>query len=393
MSSLLVCQACPSYRLQTVLLFSRPTKPTLMKSAGSNHLSALEDKAFLWLVILVSALFVWTIIPFYGSILWAVVTAILFLPLYRKLCALLHQRRNLAALATLVTVVVIVILPLTALIAALVAEGSGVYDKIQSGELDFGRYLQQILDSTPAWAGEFLERFDLSNLRGIKDKLSEGLSEASKVVAVRAVQVGQNTFTFFVNLFVMLYLLFFFLRDGEETYRRIRDGVPLRSEHQRALFTKLAVVIRATVKGNLVVAVLQGSLGGLIFWILGIQAPLLWTALMIILSLIPAVGAAVIWFPVAIYLLATGAMWKGIILLLYGALVISLVDNLVRPVLVGKDTQLPDYLVLVSTLGGIAVFGINGFVLGPLIAAMFIAVWDIFGAPNQIVQSSSTERP
>jgi predicted PurR-regulated permease PerM len=149
------------------------------------------------------------------------------------------------------------------------------------------------------------------------------------------------------------------------------------------LFNKFAVVIRATVKGNLVVAILQGGLGGLIFWVLGIQAPILWASLMTVLSLLPAVGAAVIWLPVAIYLMASGEVGKGIGLILFGALVISVVDNLVRPTLVGKDTKMPDYLVLVSTLGGISVFGINGFVLGPVIAAIFISVWNIFSEANK----------
>jgi predicted PurR-regulated permease PerM len=126
------------------------------------------------------------------------------------------------------------------------------------------------------------------------------------------------------------------------------------------------------------VALLQGALGGLIFWLLGIHAPLLWAVLMALLSLLPAVGAALIWFPVAIYLLATGAVWQGIVLIVYGVLVIGLVDNVVRPILVGQDTRMPDYVVLISTLGGIAIFGINGFVIGPVIAAMFMAVWDLF---------------
>jgi predicted PurR-regulated permease PerM len=345
----------------------------------------LEDKAFLWLVLLVSLAFIWIVRPFYGAILWAVVIAILFLPVFHRINRALHGKPNIAALVTVVSAIVIVILPLTVLITSLVSEAASVYEKVQSGELSFARYFQTIFDSLPAWAVDLLDRLGLSNLRGLRDRFSAGLSEGSKVVAVHAIQLGQNTFTFFINLFVMLYLLFFLLRDGAQIYNRIAAAAPLRPEHQRALFEKFIVVIRATVKGNLLVAVLQGSLGGLIFWILGIQAPLLWAALMIVLSLLPAVGAAVIWFPVAIYLLATGAVSKGIILLLYGILVISLVDNFVRPMLVGRDTKMPDYLVLISTLGGIAVFGINGFVLGPVVAALFVAVWDMFSETNRVV--------
>ena len=160
-------------------------------------------------------------------------------------------------------------------------------------------------------------------------------------------------------------------------YKRISKAVPLQGDQKQALFQKFAIVVRAMIKGTIFVAIIQGTLGGLIFWALGIHAPVLWGVMMALLSLLPAVGAAVVWFPVAIYLLATGSVWQGIVLLAFGAGVIGLVDNVLRPYLVGKDTRMPDYIVLISTLGGIVTFGLSGFVLGPLIAAMFIAVWDI----------------
>ena len=128
---------------------------------------------------------------------------------------------------------------------------------------------------------------------------------------------------------------------------------------------------------NLVVAAVQGALGGLAFWLLDIRGALLWAVLMAFLSLLPAVGAGLVWLPVATYLLITGALWQGIALIAYGVLVIGLVDNALRPALVGKDTRMPDYVVMITTLGGMAVFGVNGFVLGPVIAAMFMAVWHI----------------
>ena len=141
------------------------------------------------------------------------------------------------------------------------------------------------------------------------------------------------------------------MRDGDYLSRRIRNAIPLRIEQQRDLFSKFTTVIRATVKGNIVVALVQGALGGLIFWFLGVYAPVLWAVLMAFLSLLPAVGAGLVWLPVAI-LLVTGAVWQGIVLIAFGVLVIGLVDNVLRPVLVGKDTKLPDYVVLIATLGG-----------------------------------------
>jgi predicted PurR-regulated permease PerM len=171
--------------------------------------------------------------------------------------------------------------------------------------------------------------------------------------------------------------LFFFLRDGHQLVRRLREAIPLELDVKRSLATKFATVIRATVKGNIVVAMVQGALGGFIFWALDLQAPVLWGVLMAFLSLLPAVGAAVVWLPVAVYLLLTGSVVQGGVLIAFGVLVIGLVDNVLRPILVGKDTKMPDYVVLLSTLGGISLFGLNGFVIGPVIAAMFMAAWDL----------------
>jgi predicted PurR-regulated permease PerM len=182
---------------------------------------------------------------------------------------------------------------------------------------------------------------------------------------------------FIVDLFITLYLAFFLIRDGDRLAGKLRNAVPLDMAQRKELEEKFTVVIRATVKGNLLIAALQGFLGGLSFWFLGVQGALLWAVVMAFLSLLPAVGAALVWAPVALYFLFTGALWQSAALVAWGILVIGLVDNLLRPMLVGKDTRLPDYMVLMATLGGMAVFGINGFVLGPVIAAMFIAVWHI----------------
>ena len=339
-------------------------------------MDANTDRPFTVLLIAVSVAFGWILGPFSGAILWATIIAIIFAPLHRRLTRSMG-RRNLATLATVALVIVVVIAPLTLVVGLLVEEAATVYQRMRSGELNFGRYFQQILDALPPWATNLLDRFGLTDLGDIQDRLSAGLLRSSQFIAAQAINIGQNTFEFIVSLFIMLYLLFFLLRDGEGLFQRIVRAIPLRTDQQHALFDKFAIVVRATVKGNIVVAVLQGALGGLIFWFLGIRAPVLWGALMAVLSLLPAVGAGLVWLPVAIYFLATGAVWQGVLLIAYGVLVIGLVDNIVRPILVGQDTKMPDYVVLVATLGGIATFGLNGFVIGPLIAAMFMAAWEI----------------
>ncbi|HXH83709.1 MAG TPA: AI-2E family transporter [Candidatus Tectomicrobia bacterium] len=343
----------------------------------------LEDRAFLLLVAGVSVLFLWLLRPLAGAVLWGIVIAILFAPLNRALARSMRQRRNLAALTTVVIIVVIVILPLTLITVSLVREAAGLYERIRSGQFDFGRYFQQVYEALPGWAAGLLERFDLADVGAVQQRLSDGLMRSAQFLGAQVIDIGQNTFDFLVSLAVMVYLLFFLLRDGDVLAGRITAAIPLRAEHRRALLEKFAVVIRATVKGNIVVALLQGALGALIFWFLGIHAALLWGVVMAVFSLLPAVGAGLVWLPVAIYLMATGAVWQGIVLIAYGVLVIGLVDNVVRPVLVGQDTKMPDYVILVSTVGGIATFGINGFVIGPVIAALFIAVWDIFSAARR----------
>ena len=351
-----------------------------MTSTASGGPPVLRDRAFLLLLLLVSVAFAWILWPLYGAILWGTILAVVFAPLNRRLTARFRGRRTAAALVTLVLVLVIVILPLTVVAALLVDQAADVYARVKSGELNVGQHFQRIVQTLPGWAVRILERFGLTELTAVQQRISDGLLRGSQFFAAQALTVGQRTFDVVVGFFVMLYLLFFFLRDGDALVRRIRAAVPLNPEHQRALSENFTLVIRATVKGTVVVAIVQGGLGGLMFWLLGIRGALLWGVIMAVFSLIPAVGTAIVWLPVAVYFLVTGAVGSGLILTGYGVLVIGLVDNVLRPVLVGKDSRMPDYVVLVATLGGLAVFGANGIVVGPIIAALFLAAWNIVSA-------------
>lgn len=331
-------------------------------------------------MIAVSLAFIWILFPFYGTVFWASVLAIIFRPFHRKLVVAMRHRRNLAAFTTLLLCLIIVIIPVTVMTISLLQEGVIVYQKIRSGELNFGVYFQQMMSAAPPWMLSLLDRSGITNISELRDMLSSGVLQGSQFIATHALNIGQNTFEFVISFGIMLYLLFFLLRDGDSLTAKIKQAIPLSMEHKRHLFSKFTTVIRATVKGNVVVAAIQGALGGVMFSFLGIQGALLWGLLMAFLSLIPAVGAGLIWAPTAIYFLFTGAVWEGTILIAFGVLVIGLVDNLLRPVLVGRDTKLPDYVVLISTLGGLVLFGLNGFVIGPVIAALFIAAWDLFSS-------------
>jgi predicted PurR-regulated permease PerM len=350
---------------------------------------AFEDKVFLSLVVGVSLAFVWILRPYAGAILWGTVLAIIFAPLNRHLRDRLRNRRSVAAAVTLLIIIVLVLFPVAMIVASLIDEGTTVYARIQSGELDLGAWFRQLYAALPGWAVGLLNRFGLTDLEALQTRFAGFLTGGIQLVASKALSLGQNTFQFVVALFVMLYLLFFLLRDGDVLSRRIREAIPLQRERQRNLAVRFTTVIRATIKGNLVVALVQGALGWLIFWILGVGAPVLLGVVIALLSLLPAVGAPVVWAPVALYLFATGQVWQAITLALFGALVIGSADNILRPILVGKDTKLPDYVVLISTLGGLAVFGANGFVIGPVIAALFGAVWEIFAASRGSAATSS----
>jgi len=346
----------------------------------------LQQKVFLLILALITIAFVWILFPYSGAVFWGVVLAILFEPLYKKLLLKTKQRPTPAALLTLLSIIVMVLIPVALITASLVQQAAGVYEMIGSGHIDFGAYFRQIIGVLPDWMIRLLERFDLTSLATLQQKLSAGASQISQTAARQVINAGRNTFDFLVGLTVMLYLLFFLLRDGRGLASRIRSAVPLSRKYKQRLFNNFTTVVRATVKGNVLVAIAQGALGGLAFWFLGVQAPLLWAVVMAFLSLLPAVGAAIVWAPVAVYFLVTGSIWQGVALIVWGVVVIGLVDNILRPLLVGKDIKMPDYLVLISTLGGMELFGLNGFVIGPMIAALFIAVWDLFATAEEFHQ-------
>ena len=347
-----------------------------------NH-TDIEAKTFLLLLVLVTIAFGWILAPFFGAVFWGTVLAILFAPFHRRILARLNKRPVLAALATLGICLVLVILPMILITTSLAQEGTALYQKVQSGEIDVGAILQKIFSALPAWTHELMGRFGLDSISTLQARLSGAAVQGSKFIATNVLDLGKNAFDFIVSFFVMLYLLFFLLKDGRALAGRIQRAVPLSAEHKQNLFDKFTTVIRATVKGNFLVAGAQGAMGGLAFWMLGVQGALLWAVVMAFLSLLPAVGAALVWAPVALYFFVTGAIWKGVILTAFGVLVIGMIDNVLRPILVGKDIKMPDYLVLISTIGGMAIFGLNGFVIGPVVGALFIALWDIFSSQKR----------
>jgi len=335
-------------------------------------------RILLWALLLVLAVALAAVlVPFYGPLLWALIISLLFTPMYRWLLPRLRRQRTVAALVTLLVVLLVVVLPFVLLILGIVDEATGLYAQLQSTEIKPAAWFQRVLESLPAWLADALRKLGLGDIEALQERLASGIGQLGQMVAARALQLGQDTFSLLTSIFLMLYVAFFFIRDGRLLRRKLQNALPLGRTQQHELLDRFTRVIGATVRGNLLVASLQGALGVLAFWVLGFSGALLWGVVMGFLSLLPAVGAALVWGPVALYLLATGEVAQGLGLAAWGMLVIGLVDNLLRPMLVGKDSQLPDWLVLISTLGGFVVFGMHGFVIGPLVVAMFMAVWQM----------------
>lgn len=337
----------------------------------------IEDGSFLALVLLVTIGFAAVVAPFFGAILWGVVLALMFDPVHRRIQARMPERPSLAALLTLLVIILIVILPAAFLGSALISEFLTVYNAIQSGQIDIAKMFAQATHALPEWARNWLQANGWTDFEGARHRVSEALSGSFSSIAGRALAVGQGALNLVLMLGVMLYLTFFLIRDGEALTKRVIRSIPLDPDRRHAVFRNFTVVTRATIKGSLVVAIVQGFVGGITFWALGIEGALLWGTIMGVFSLVPAIGCGIVWVPVALYLLATGAVAKGLILVAAGVLVIGMIDNVLRPILVGRDTRLPDYVVLISTLGGLQVFGFHGFIIGPVVAALFIGTWDI----------------
>lgn len=320
----------------------------------------------------------WIVLPFFSAILWGIVATIVFWPLHRRLVARLGGRKNIAATVSLTLIVAVVIIPALGVGSLLIEQAINVYQSMQSRQIDVGKVLANVQAALPDSLMNMLDRFGFGDVRSIENKLVNVANDGARLAAQQAVQFGQGAFNFAVSLSVMLYLTYFLLRDGATITRRIGERIPLADAQRRDLFEKFATVVRATVKGSVVVAMVQGLVGGITFAIIGIPAALLWGVIMGVFALVPAVGTGLIWVPFTIYLLATGAIWQGVVLGVTGFLIIGSIDNVLRPLLVGADTRMPDYVVLISTLGGISVFGFGGIVVGPMIAALFIAAWDSF---------------
>jgi predicted PurR-regulated permease PerM len=336
---------------------------------------SLEDVFFIALLLVATVGFLWIVQGFLEPVFWAALLASLFHPLHRRLLVRLNGRASLSAFFVLLAILLIVILPLIFVGVAVTRETQALYQRITNGEFDMNAPLQWSAKAMPI-VNEVLAKVGIETAK-VGEWMSSGAATASRFLAGRALAIGQNALSIFVQFLLMIYLVFFFVRDGVALLAQLVRVIPLGDRREQRLFKKFAEVSRATLKGTVVVSIIQGALGGMALALVGIDGAVLWSVVMTILAILPAVGISIVWLPAALWLFTTGAVAKAVTLIVMGVL-IGFVDNILRPVLVGRDTKMPDYLILLSTLGGITAFGLSGFVIGPIIAALCIAGWEMF---------------
>ena len=333
-----------------------------------------SKNTFIILLTAVSLLFATLIIDFILPIFWAIVLAILFGPINRYFENIINKPA-LTSLCTIVLISLLVLAPCFFILTAVTEEILSLVKAIETGEINLERLLISISQLIPALTERLNALgYDTNTLIGQINNIALG---ASQYALSLMMSTGENILRVLLLTFVMIYLLFFFLKDGDQIITKCINVFPLDDNQERFLIEKFSSVTKATVKGTIIVGVIQGTIGGVIFALLGIKAAVLWGVLMAFFSILPSIGTAIIWFPAACILFFTGAWLKALILLLAGLFIIGLIDNFLRPYLVGKETQLPDYLILLTTLGGVSLVGLSGFVIGPIIAALFITLWSL----------------
>jgi predicted PurR-regulated permease PerM len=354
----------------------------------------LRTAFVLLLVVAVTMLFLAVTWPFFKPLLLGALLAGLFHPLYRWITRLVGGRASLGAAVTLLVLVVLGLGPVSAFLGIVLQQALTMSDQAIP-------WLSQHLGAASTFnLNEWVVRKfpALAKYMPSQEQLVEQVGNAAKTAGAFLVgfasRMTATTAAFLLNLFVMLYAMFFFFRDGNKILERIFYYTPLNDEDETRMLTQFASITRATVKGTLVIGMIQGTLAGIAFWVAGIEGAALWGTIMTILSIIPGIGAALVWVPAVIILYVTGQYLTATLLAAWCAAVVGTVDNFLRPMLVGRDAKMPDLLILIGTLGGLFLFGPMGFIVGPIVCGLFLTVWDIYGTTfREILPPVTSFRP
>jgi predicted PurR-regulated permease PerM len=338
------------------------------------RLGKVSGRYLILILIVVGVAFFAMLRPFLVSILLAALIAGLMYPVYTWMRRRIWNQPSFCSLICVVLVLLLIILPLTSVLGLLTVQALQFKDTVDDR-------LKEVMEKGPGWL-ERLKHHPLARTIDTEDldwhaKAAEGARLISTLLIKAIAKTSQSTFQTVAMSFIMLYTLFYFLIDGPALLKRIKYLSPLKDEYEDRIIEKFTSITRATIKGTLIIGVIQGTMGGITFAIFGVGSSVFWGTMMVILSIIPGIGAALVWAPAVAIKMLTGHLGPGIGILA-GGIVISVSDNFLRPLLIGKDTKMHQLLILFSTLGGIALFGLVGFVLGPILAAVFLAVTDIY---------------
>ena len=352
-----------------------------LTTSGTN----LRTAFVLLLVAAVTALFLAVAWPFLKPLLLGALLAGLFHPLYRWITRLLGGRQSVGAAVTLLVLLVLGLGPISIFLGIVVQQALTISDQAIP-------WLTQHLGAASTFnVNEWvMQRFPaLAKYMPSQEQLLEQVGTAAKTAGTFLVTFASRmtvtTASFLLNLFVMLYAMFFFFKDGHKILERIFYYLPLSDEDETSMLARFTSITRATIKGTLVIGIIQGALGGIAFRVAGIEGAALWGTIMTILSIIPGIGAPLVWVPVVIVLFVNGQYVTATLLLVWCGAVVATIDNFMRPVFVGRDAQMPDLLILIGTLGGLFLFGPIGFIVGPIICGLFLTVWDIYGTTFKAV--------
>ncbi len=336
------------------------------------------QKAFLLLLVaVVSIAFVWMLKNFLVTLVFAAIFSSLLRPMYLRLLQFTRGRAGAASGLTLLGFVLIVILPLAGFLGVVANQAFKVTENVKpwvQENLSTKEDINQNLTRLPGY------RYVSPYREQIISRVGETVSGVSNTIFKHASALTAGTLIFFVNFAIMLYAMFFFFISGPEILDKILNYIPLKNQDEQKLLKGFRSMARATIKGLVVIGAVQGTLAGMALWAAGIPSALFWGTMMAVLSMVPNVGSAIIWLPACIYLFIKGQTTAGVLVFIWCAVVVGSADNVLRPILVGKDTEVPELLVLLSTLGGLTMMGLEGFVLGPVLALLFLTVWDIYGA-------------
>lgn len=345
--------------------------PPRKKSSAKLDFAKVQSIFFFSLIIGLSIGILYLIRPFFYPIFWAAVLAITFYPMYTWF-GKHFKSGSLCSSFTILAVLVLIFLPMTLISVLIVNESVSLYQSVSVEEL------QIALEKAGSWLeGTPMEPYVETARQQWPQHLANATKTASTVIFNSVKNITQNSLRFLVMFFVMMYTLFYFFRDGKRILKRIMHLSPLGDKYEAMLYERFTSTTRATLKSTIIVGSMQGILSGLLFWITGIQGAFIWGVIMVIIAIIPAIGTSVVLGPAAIIMLIVGNFWQGVVLLV-GAFIISMLDNLIRPPLIGKDIQMHPLIAFFATLGGILVFGISGFVIGPIIAALYISIMSIY---------------